>query len=448
MVLEMASSILAKRINSLPGFVKLLAPIAGAGVVRSWAGGYVCQEDRLLHDKIFILVGGFSGPGLALFRQLALRGCQVIALHPTPSDPSIFQLMLLLRETSRNERLYAEECDVCSISSIRAFVKRWDRDARKGMVGDLKARIEALVFCDGEGSGLEGVGIGLPQQLIPTLDGTPLDLHHASLLLSRHALIQLLLPNLLSSSQESPVRIILQLSPFYAASPLLDPANLNLDFQSPAPNSYHPYTPWIAEGQASLASLSLLREFQERVDTTRAAAASNESATDGSAGIVCLAACSGFTRSYFRKILRADWNHESFSWVGFVAWLVILPVLWLFAKNAEEGAQDLLLAVLGSGAKAAVPMVGGEEDLNAVEEKAKEQEGKKVKRDEGEPKVRLRAGCLYRDGKEVRVAQLEEAGPKLGPALWAIESKRVERLVALAEAGEKEASAKKSEKEE
>lgn len=56
MVLDVASRVLARRVDALPTLLKVLAPIAIVGVVRSWAGGYVCREDRVLHDKTFILV--------------------------------------------------------------------------------------------------------------------------------------------------------------------------------------------------------------------------------------------------------------------------------------------------------------------------------------------------------------------------------------------------------
>ncbi|KAM0750504.1 hypothetical protein T439DRAFT_381177 [Meredithblackwellia eburnea MCA 4105] len=447
MVLETAAAVISKRIQTIPGFFKILFPVAALGVLRTYSAGFVCQERRNLVDKTFILVGAFSGPGLVLFRILAQLGCQVIALHPDPSSPEILQMVMLLRESTKNERLYAEECDILSIASIRSFVKSWGRDARKGMVGDLKARIEAIVFCDGLGSGLEGVGIGLPLSHAPVAAGASpqdkVELNHASLLLNRHAFIQLLLPVLLESARESPVRVILSLSPFYAASRPLLP-DLDLDFAK-HPKEYPVIAPWVAEGQASLASLALFREFQDRVETSQTTTnvPAVAATTDGTAGIVTLFVCGGFTRQWFRRNLRAESTHPHFSWVGFIAYIVLFPLLWLFAKSAEEGAQDLLLAVLGTVKRPVVPKVEDEavlqeqEELKAKEDEKTRQEGKKIERDSGPSEITLRPGCFYREGAEVKVALLEDAGPTLGPSLWALESKRVEKFVALAEAQEK-----------
>ena len=76
----MASSVLARRVDALPTLLKVLLPIAGVGVVRSWAGGYVCREDRLLHDKTFILVVRV----FFLLRTMGLRfsGCREASLGP------------------------------------------------------------------------------------------------------------------------------------------------------------------------------------------------------------------------------------------------------------------------------------------------------------------------------------------------------------------------------
>jgi NAD(P)-dependent dehydrogenase (short-subunit alcohol dehydrogenase family) len=328
--------------------------------------------------------GGFSGAGLALFQSLAARGAQVIALHPSPATPTILQLVLLLRETSGNERLYADECDMADMGSIRSFVKRWEKDARGGMVQDLEARIEAVVFCDGEGAGLEGQGIGLGRQTVD--DAGTLERYHSSLLLSRHCLVQLLLPTLLRSATHSPVRIVNQVSPFYAARPL----NLSdLDYST---RKYPTRQPWLAEGQSSLGSIALFRELQARV---------NESKNSG-AGLAIVSVCGGFTRSTFRHALRADSRQPHFSWVGFLVYCALFPFIFLFAKSAAEASEGLLAAVLGSVKRADVPVVLGEaveEDRPKIDVDGKVRKGQGEK--EREP-MRVRGGAVYREGREVR----------------------------------------------
>lgn len=314
-----------------------------------------------------------------MLRHLATRGAQVVVLHPTPADPAIFQLILLLRETTGNERIYADECDVMTVESVQAFAKRWGSDARKGMLSDLEATIEGLIFCDGDGSGLDGVGIGVGKRHAP--GSTSVELHHASLVLARHSLIQFLLPFIIRSSITSPVRIIFQLSPFYSASssPLLPSPSAVLDFTPPF--TYPKWSPWLADGQASLASLALLRELQLRVNRGRK--------TDA-AGIICLAACGGFTRAWFRRTLRASQGHENSSWIGFLVYIILLPFITLFAKSANEAAQDLLLTVLGSVTPEAPGPHPSPEDV-----------GKKVARPASKQK-QLRPGALYREGEEIR----------------------------------------------
>ena len=102
--------------------------------------------------------GGFSGAGLEVLQFLAAQGAQVIALHPDPTSASVVQLLMLLRSTSSNERIYVEECDLSSIDSIKGFIQKWQKDAKSGMVQDLEARIDGIIFCDGEGAGEEVIG--------------------------------------------------------------------------------------------------------------------------------------------------------------------------------------------------------------------------------------------------------------------------------------------------
>lgn len=397
------------------GVARLLpwfAAAVGLYILRTWAKGFTCREERNLNNKTFVLIvscssfispssavhssslppaqGGFSGPGLSLFRSLASRGAQVIALHPTPSSPHILQLILLLRSSTSNERLYADECDMLDLASVRSFVKRWEKDARSGMVNDLEARIEGIIFCDGEGSGLdgnEGMGVGRILAQHPTNDELALERYHTALLLSRHALVQLLLPTILRSAANTPVRIINQISPFYAASAL----DLNdLDYVT---RPYPDWEPWLVEGQASLGSIALFRELQLRVDEQR---------KPGSGGLVIVSVCGGFTRAWARRTLRANFDNERFSWIGFAVHLIAFPLIFWLMKSAEEASQGLLGAVLGNVRRRDVPDIVGEEKANEDEEKNRVLKGKARGKREEKVTVPLRGGAVYREGVEIR----------------------------------------------
>lgn len=268
------------------------------------------------------------------------------------------------------------------IGSIHAFVKRWEKDGRVGMMQDLEARIEGIIFCDGEGAALEGVGMGVGRLEAPAPADDPAELFHSSLLLSRHALTQLLLPTLLKSATTSPVRIISSTSPFYAARAL---DLTDLDYSSrPFPR----WEPWLAEGHASLGSIALLRELQVRVD---------ESRKSESGGLVVMSVCPGFTRAWFRRMLRAESTHPKFSWWGLLAYIVLFPLIWVFGKSAEEASQGMLGAVLGSVRGWDGPVVleeEGQEEKVGLEEKINKERERESKR--------LRGGAVYREGREVR----------------------------------------------
>ena len=64
---------------------------------------------------------------MSLFHSLAIRGAQIIALHPNPSAENVVQILYLLRATSENERIYVDECDMTDIGSIREFVQVWEK---------------------------------------------------------------------------------------------------------------------------------------------------------------------------------------------------------------------------------------------------------------------------------------------------------------------------------
>jgi hypothetical protein len=331
---------------------------------------------------------------LSLFHSLASRRAQVIALHPDPSSPSIQHLVDLLRTTTENERIYADECDINSIKSIKQFVAKWEKEAKSGMVGDLPTRIEAIVFCDGAGNGLERTGLGLGRLSISkegsiAVNDNDVELYHSSIALARHAMIQLFLPTLLKSASTSPVRIISSISPFYSTGSV---SLVDLDYST---RSYPSYQPWVVEGSATLTSILLLRELQTRIDE------------GGKNRLYIISVCGGFTRNYWRRILRATPGHPHFSWTGCAAYLLALPIIFLFAKSAEETAQGLLATVVGS-AKGVEGAVGVESEIVSEDEgkeKTNDRVEKKLYNEDGEEisaPIQLRGGAIYREGKEIR----------------------------------------------
>ncbi|GAA5865931.1 hypothetical protein JCM1840_006305 [Sporobolomyces johnsonii] len=417
-------------------------------VVRSWAKGYVCREDRNLAGKTFILTGCFSGTGLSVLQSLADRGAQIIALHPSPTSASVVQLLMLVRSVSSNERIYVEECDLSSVSSIKTFVQSWQRDAKSGMVQDIEARVDGIVFCEGDGAGEEsmgyGVGVTYARQVA---DADKLERRHATHLTGRHALVQLLLPTLLrsASTSTSPIRIVNQVSPFYAAVTPSTFHPLDLDYTSPE-RPYPSKAPWLAEGQVALASVLLWREFQSRI---RLASSSQPSSTapppsappsaaaaPTSSPILALSVCPGLTRSSIRQTLRASPSHPYFSPAGLALYLLIWPLVWLFAKSAGEAAEGIMGALMGNtegeqkrgkGKKVKGPD-GKEEDVKKEGEDGKD----------GVRRMTVKGGALYREGLEVRITMLEALDPSVAVQLWDAESKRVERLLSAAVKAEKE----------
>jgi hypothetical protein len=365
-------------------------------------------------------------------QYLAAAGAQVVILTPRPLSPSVIQLLLLLRSATENERLYAEECDLADVASIRKFVGGWQKDARSGMVQDLEARIDAVILCDEEDMA-PTPGIGVRPAFIGgggASEEVRVSAYGMTRLTGRHALVQLLLPILLRSAatSASPLRIINTVSPFYATATAATFRPKDLEFRSDsddhAPRKYPASQPWMAQGQIALASILLWKEFQKRVKSTattaRGANAQPASSTSSAAAsstddhlsnvadatpILALSVCSGLLRSTIRSFFRASPSSPNFSVLGCAAYLLVFPLVWIFAKSAEEGAQVVLAALMadvykegqGQGRRKTEKAARGPDGKTLADEG-----GKRAPLDEDRPPLLVRPGALYREGLEVK----------------------------------------------
>ncbi|SCV69355.1 BQ2448_2375 [Microbotryum intermedium] len=387
MVLEAVSHLVREVVDPTKGILVIVASIIVLSL-RNWAKGYINQADRDLHSKTYLLVGCFSGPGLSLLQALASRGAQIVALHPDPLDAEVAQLVLLLRSAARNERIYAEQCDMLSIASIQGFAGQWSKNGKRGMVQDLEARIDGIVFSDGLGSGLSAAP-------------TPHDLHQVQVR-SRLAMIQFLLPVLLKSSRTSTsaLRVVTQVSPLYSAA-LDHSTTLSLDRILPddresasATGNILGSSSWRSQGRSALAAIVLVQEMHARFATRNP-------------NLLFVSVCAGFTRSFV---------HASMASVRHGGWLLrwlASPFVWVFAKSADEASQILLTALLADVRKLEI--------IDSVES-LKEGAAYKAMNFENPPVVILRGGTLVREGSEVRITAGNDSRTSLGSELWAHET--------------------------
>jgi NAD(P)-dependent dehydrogenase (short-subunit alcohol dehydrogenase family) len=104
-------------------------------------------SERMMHSKVIMVTvlhplqhpstdqlnnltkpnqGGTSGIGAEVVRELATRGAQVILLtRQPPSDLFLSEYIDDLRESTKNQLIYAEQVDLSSLHSIRTFATKW-----------------------------------------------------------------------------------------------------------------------------------------------------------------------------------------------------------------------------------------------------------------------------------------------------------------------------------
>lgn len=142
-------------------------------------------------------------------------------------------LIELLRSTSKNEEIFAEECALYDPSAIQAFCTKF--------LAEKDQRLDIIVFAHEYGL-TSGIGTQSAKEALEKQK------HTSSL--ATFLLTTLLLPSLLVAPEERDIRIVNVCNPFYAAAiPSFEPKSLE-----PIGASV-----FISEGMRSLASIILFR---------------------------------------------------------------------------------------------------------------------------------------------------------------------------------------------
>lgn len=347
--------------------------------------------------------------GLVVMAILAQQGAHIVALVPDASAEHVLQLILLLRESTSNENIFAESCDVRDERAITAFAKRWHEGAQsKGADGAPNAT-SLLPGMPTQSTHRLDVLVLLPSaESVPVMGATTEDAYTYTVL-ARFRLVNALLPSLLAQPPSRDVRIISAVSPWYAAG-LAQFDRVTHPLPGPL------FEPWTRVGAADLHWIHLATELQRRLDhlaekDTRPR--TDLHAMDPSAPITAPAArrshvssvivCPGFEvtqlSAFFGGPAPLGLLHRIVLWA---LWLGLLPALWLLGKPTSRAADAIVWAArarLARSTRVRAPMQATEPDDDKF---AQQWPG-------------LQPGLLYREGRPI-LAPRPAAGS--GAALW------------------------------
>ena len=283
--------------------------------------------------------GGTSGIGAQVVQELATRGAQVILLtRQAPSDPFLVDYIEDLRSSTNNQLVYAEQVDLSSLLSIRAFATKWVDNAPP-------RRLDMIVLC---------AGVMTPtwaEKKATTMDG--LDEEWQVNYLSNYHLLSILSPALRAQPADRDVRVILSTCSSYIGAKmdlsgtvpsLNDKTNARKKTQqsnSPILNNEKKKDNMYATSKLSL--MIFAQSFQKHLDAYKRP---DKQPNNTRVLIVDPGIC--------RTPGTRRWLTGGSLW-GLLFYLISWPFWWLVLKSPQQGAQNYLWATM----EAALSCVGG-----------------------------------------------------------------------------------------
>jgi NAD(P)-dependent dehydrogenase (short-subunit alcohol dehydrogenase family) len=321
MPLDYLGAVFLQKTHTIPHWeqIKQLAPpLVAAFLFKLYTNGSSNTWERKLHGKVYIMTGGTSGIGASLAREMASRGAQLILLTSQAAEDADASAKIWLtdyiedlRESTGNEMIYAEDCDLSSLYSIRKFATKWldNKPAR---------RLDGIICLAGE---------SLPMGKLRSNSIDGIEIQMAINYLGHYQLLTLLVPALKVQPPDRDVRVLLS----SCLSQNLGQIDLNdLLWEE---RSYPQRSPWKVYGTSKLLLNMFAKEFQRKLESV-------ERADKQPCGVRVNIVNPGIVRSpSTRRFL-------SFGTVwGLLLYLVLYPIFWLMLKSTQMGMQSYIYAL-------------------------------------------------------------------------------------------------------
>ncbi|KAL9625253.1 MAG: hypothetical protein Q9160_000655 [Pyrenula sp. 1 TL-2023] len=288
--------------------LKFLPWVLLISLLKRYFGGAVNRAERLMHGKVVMVTGGTSGIGAAIVQDLASRGAQIILLtHHSPTDGFLNDYIEDLRDSTKNELIYAEQVDLSSLHSIRLFATKWVDNAPP-------RRLDMIILCADTMTPTWG-----KRQL--TTNG--LEEEWMINYLSTFHLLSILSPAIRAQPPDRDVRVIFSTCSSYIGA-TLDTSQTDVKTVS-GKRSY---------GRSKLALMVFAQAFEKHLASYKRP---DKQAVNTRTFIVD----PGFCRTPGTR----RWLTGGSLW-GLLLYLLTWPFWWMVLKSPQQGAQSHLLAVM------------------------------------------------------------------------------------------------------
>ncbi|KAK7691962.1 hypothetical protein QCA50_005367 [Cerrena zonata] len=211
---------------------------------------------------------------------------------------------------------------------------------------------------------------------------------------------------LLVAPVERDIRIVSVINPFYAAAlPSFSQQLANAFAEEPQPASPKSQGVFVTEGHRALRTAIFARHLQRVLDALPNRGPTldgKKNAKDTPASqhikpkhsnIISVSVCPGISRTdTMAPLLNADREVASSTWRGLILYLLLYPLLWLFAKSPTAALQTVIHALfLPTPFKRALAQVSAAADPSAQVQPSKQDLADKS------PEEVLKPGALYRE---------------------------------------------------